>query len=111
MTEFRCGRFPSGVVPISTDAGIVDFHDGTAEVDDPELAEALHRVPAIFEIRQMATFEEAFRAVAPEPEPEATPAAAALREWAKANDIPCPAKGRVPQTVVRAYLTRRAEQE
>jgi hypothetical protein len=117
MTEFRCGRFPSGVVPIRTTAGIVHFHDGVAEVDDSELADALSEVPALFEIEQVpdeTPEEEPCQTVTSEApslpaNEEPSPRATELRAWAKANNVPCPAKGRVPQAVVRAYLTRRSE--
>jgi len=46
--RFTCTRFPEGEVPIRTRLGVVVFHDGVAEVDDPELAKALIEVPDQF---------------------------------------------------------------
>lgn len=54
MTVFRCARFPDGEAPIRTTAGLVHFKDGSATVDDPELAQALREVPAVFEITEEA---------------------------------------------------------
>lgn len=52
--RFRCERFPTGVAHIRTAGGtVVDFVDGSAEVDDPELAAALLAVPAVFGIVQV----------------------------------------------------------
>lgn len=48
--RFTCSRFPDGEVPIRTAKGVVMFRDGAAEVDDPELAQALLEVPAVFGI-------------------------------------------------------------
>lgn len=67
MFSFRCDRFPTGVVHIRTASGrVVDFHDGRADVEDPDLARQLREVPATFRIVQES---------GPEPEPEAKPAA------------------------------------
>jgi hypothetical protein len=52
MTTFRCGRFRTGVAHIRTAAGVVDFVDGRAEVDDEKLAAALREVPAVFQITE-----------------------------------------------------------
>lgn len=46
--RFTCTRFPEGEVPIRTSAGVVVFHDGVAEVADPDLAKALLEVPDLF---------------------------------------------------------------
>lgn len=48
--RFTCSRFPDGEVPIRTAKGVVVFTDGAADVDDPELAQALLEVPASFGI-------------------------------------------------------------
>lgn len=48
--RFNCTRFPEGEVPIRTRLGVVVFHDGVAEVDDPELGRALLEVPDLFGI-------------------------------------------------------------
>ena len=51
MTVLRCRRFPRGTVHIRTAAGdVVDFHDGRADLDDPDLVEALLAVPPVFGI-------------------------------------------------------------
>lgn len=51
MTVLRCRRFPRGTVHIRTAGGVVvDFHDGRAEVNDPELVAALLAVPPVFGI-------------------------------------------------------------
>lgn len=56
MFAFRCERFPRGVAHIRTAGGaVVDFVDGRAEVDDPELAQALREVPAVFRIVEAET--------------------------------------------------------
>lgn len=56
MATFRCARFPTGIAHIRTDLGVVvDFRDGAAEVDDPEVAAALERVPAVFGITRTDT--------------------------------------------------------
>lgn len=67
MSVFRCGRFPSGTAYVRTAAGIVEFTDGKAYVDDPAVAEALREVPGSFRI----TEEQA---------PQGEPDSAALRE-------------------------------
>lgn len=52
--RFRCERFPTGLAHIRTAGGVVvDFVDGSAEVDDPDLAAALLAVPAVFGIVQV----------------------------------------------------------
>ncbi|MFJ2029432.1 hypothetical protein [Streptosporangium sp. NPDC087985] len=50
MSVFRCERFPAGEAPIRTTAGLVYFVDGRAEVESPELAQALREVPDVFGI-------------------------------------------------------------
>lgn len=46
--RFTCTRFPDGEVPIRTRLGVVVFHDGVTEVDDPDMASALLEVPDLF---------------------------------------------------------------
>jgi Lsr2 len=111
MAKFACGRFPDGVVPIRTVAGIVDFHDGLAEVDDSEVAAALREVPSVFQITEDGTAPETpAPAVEDERSPQAdeqqdatAPKASEIRAWAKENGVECPAKGKVPQVVRDAY--------
>jgi len=60
MVTFHCARFPEGVVHIRTDLGVaVTFHDGVAEVGDPEVAAALLRVPAEFGVTRVAAVVDA----------------------------------------------------
>jgi hypothetical protein len=62
---FRCERFPRGVAHIRTVSGtVVDFVDGRATVDDPDLAQELREVPAVFRIVEDPP---------PGPDPEAVP--------------------------------------
>jgi hypothetical protein len=65
MFEFRCGWFPRGMAYIRTPRGDrVTFTDGTATVDDPDLAAALREVPEVFRIVQVS---------GPEPDSSADP--------------------------------------
>lgn len=50
MSRFRCERFPTGAAKVRTTAGFVDFVDGSAVVEDAELAAALRQVPEVFGI-------------------------------------------------------------
>jgi len=52
MAVFHCARFPDGEVPIRTRLGLVVFTDGRAEVEDPELCQALREVPSSFGITE-----------------------------------------------------------
>lgn len=45
-------RFPLHFVPVHTSAGMVEFIDHVAEVDDEDLAAALREVPAVFGITE-----------------------------------------------------------
>ena len=65
--RFTCSRFPDGEVPIRTTAGVVVFHDGTAEVTDPELAQALLEVPDQFGIAGERPKKVAKKAARPKP--------------------------------------------
>lgn len=59
MTVFRCERFPRGVAHIRTAGGtVVDFIDGHAEVDDPDLAQALREVPAVYRVVEVVDVTE-----------------------------------------------------
>lgn len=60
--RFTCSRFPDGEVPIRTAKGVVMFHDGAADVDDPDLAEALMEVPEVFGIGKPAVKKAAKKA-------------------------------------------------
>ncbi|MFE3449630.1 hypothetical protein ACFXJ8_11910 [Nonomuraea sp. NPDC059194] len=73
MVAARCERFPEGEAFIRTTAGIVLFVDGVAEVESPELVEALREVPDEFGISVEKPSEPPPPpppAPAPEPEPE-----------------------------------------
>lgn len=60
-TVFYCRRFSAGEAAIRTRLGIVRFHDGRAEVHDPDLAAALRDVSPVFQIEEEAPAEGAAR--------------------------------------------------
>lgn len=62
MSTFRCGRFPTGTAHVRTAAGVVDFIDGRAEVDDPDVATALREVLPVFQITEDEPKGDATRA-------------------------------------------------
>lgn len=95
--EFTCGRFPSGRWPINTAAGLVEFVDGRAEVDDRDLAAALHEVDASFEIGGPPVSTQDEPTVKP-------PAQSEVRRWAVSEGIAVPKKGRIAPAVVERYL-------
>lgn len=54
MTQFDCGRFPSGRAIIRTpDGDRVEFIDGRADVTDPRIVAGLRDVPAVFEVSEV----------------------------------------------------------
>lgn len=62
--RFTCTRFPDGEVPIRTRLGVVVFHDGVAEVDDPDMASALLEVPDLFGVNGEAPARRAAKKAA-----------------------------------------------
>ncbi len=96
MITFRCARFPSGLVPVRTSAGIVHFQDGLVEVTDTGTAAALRAVPAVFRITEDTPLA-----------PTVPDTAADVRVWAKNNLVKCPSKGRIPGSVWALFNSRK----
>ncbi len=82
MARFRSARFPQRLAHISTTAGIVEFRDGIADVDDDErLAEALRAVPEVFGITEVDDDDSNGAAPTSDERPRRPTKSASKEEW------------------------------